>query len=224
LALRIRLTVSWERAISTGYLDEDLFMAIMRRLSWSTAIVTIVTGFCIRAAVAQTRSLEARLLRGGAEALAEEVRAEGDPVQGAVLFYQPQLSCTKCHTCGANEGESPLGPDLARPQSETTDVDIVESLLEPSKKIRKGHESLTVLRTDGTVVSGLLVEDRSDALVLRDAKAGGELVTIAKEHVEEFTVEAVSMMPSGLVNQLADRQQFLDLAAFLMECAEFGPA
>jgi mono/diheme cytochrome c family protein len=31
-------------------------------------------------------------------------------------------------------------------------------------------------------------------------------------------------MPAGLMNQLADRQQFYDLAAFLIECAEFGPA
>jgi putative heme-binding domain-containing protein len=163
-------------------------------------------------------------LRRGAEALAAEARAEGDPVQGAVLFYQPQLSCTKCHTCGANEGESPLGPDLARPLQETSDIDILESLLEPSKVIRKGHESVTVLRVDGTMVSGLLKDDRDDLLVLRDAKAGGELVTIAKTDIEDFTVETLSLMPVGLVNQLADRQQFFDLAAFLMECAEFGPA
>jgi putative heme-binding domain-containing protein len=168
--------------------------------------------------------LETRLLRRGAEALAAEARAEGDAVQGAVLFHQPQLSCTKCHTCGANEGESPLGPDLARPQPGTTDIDIVNALLDPSNMIRKGYESVTVLRTDGTVVSGLLAEDRNDAIVLRDAKEGGRLLTIEKEDIEEQTVEVLSMMPTGLVNQFADRQQFLDLAAFLMECAEFGPA
>ncbi|WP_152054422.1 DUF6797 domain-containing protein [Tautonia marina] len=31
-------------------------------------------------------------------------------------------------------------------------------------------------------------------------------------------------MPTGLVNLMADRQQFLDLASYLIEAAEFGPA
>ena len=32
------------------------------------------------------------------------------------------------------------------------------------------------------------------------------------------------MMPAGLANQLADRKEFLDLARFLMEAHEKGPA
>jgi hypothetical protein len=59
--------------------------------------------------------LERQLLRENPAALAKAARVEGDPVRGAILFYQPQLSCTKCHACGGKEAESPLGPDLARP-------------------------------------------------------------------------------------------------------------
>ena len=90
--------------------------------------------------------------------------------------------------------------------------------------IRKGYESVTVIREDGTTLSGLLIEDRSDALVIRDASAGGESVIIPKSEIEEHKLETISMMPTGLMNQFTDRQQFLDLAAFLFECAEFGPA
>lgn len=168
-------------------------------------------------------TLEAQLVREGPAALAKAARAQGDPTRGAVLFYQAQLSCTKCHTNGGKDGESPLGPDLARPEPGATTAHVVESLLAPSKVVRKGYEAVTVRRTDETTVVGLIAEDTKDALVLRDA-ATGKPITIPKADIEKRTASTTSLMPTGLTNQLADRQQFLDLAAFLIESAEFGPA
>src|SRR5439155_18373657 len=137
-------------------------------------------------------------------------------------FHQPQLSCTKCHTSGGKE--SPLGPDLARPAADSTDAYLVESLLAPSKAIRKGFETVIVTRTDGRTVTGLLAEERKDTIVLRDSATGGKPVVIAKGDIESRSVATTSLMPNGLVNQLADRQQFLDLVSYLIEAAEYGPA
>ncbi|HEX4146853.1 MAG TPA: DUF6797 domain-containing protein [Pirellulales bacterium] len=177
------------------------------------------------AAPAEEREpLERQLLRENPAALATAARVEGDPVRGAMLFYQPQLSCTKCHACGGKEGESPLGPDLARPAPGATADGIVDSLLNPSKVIRKGYEAVSVVRDDGSIVTGLVAKERADALVLRDPNTAGKFVVIAKNQIEEQSTSAVSLMPTGLTNQLADRKQFLDLAAFLIESAEFGPA
>ncbi|MBX9580660.1 MAG: c-type cytochrome, partial [Gemmataceae bacterium] len=148
----------------------------------------------------------------------------GDPARGAALFYQPQLSCTKCHACGGADGESPLGPDLARPEPGTTAGRVVESVLAPSAAVRKGYEAVTVSRSDGTTVTGLLAEDREDALVLRDPAAAGKAVVVPKAEIDRRSTSPASLMPAGLADQLADRQQFLDLAAFLIEAAEFGPA
>src|SRR5439155_26761735 len=122
-------------------------------------------GMVGRAEPATAQTLEARLLKEEPAALARAARAQGDSVRGAILFHQPQLSCTKCHTSGGKE--SPLGPDLARPATDSTDAYLVESLLAPSKVIRKGFESVIVTRTDGRTVTGLLAEERKDALVLR---------------------------------------------------------
>lgn len=169
-------------------------------------------------------SLEQQLRREGPAALARAAKAHGDPVHGAVLFYEAQLGCTKCHACGGKHGESPLGPDLARPAAGTTAEAVIESVLDPSKVIRKGYEAVTVERADGTAITGLFAEDRNDALVLRDPANGGKPVMIPKSEIERRTTSAVSLMPAGLADQLADRQQFLDLAAFLIESAEFGPA
>ena len=95
------------------------------------------------AAHAQRPDLEAQLLHEDPAALAKAARAQGDPVRGAVLFHQPHLSCTKCHAAGGR-APSPLGPDLAQPEPGTTDAHLVESVLAPSKVIRKGFETVTV--------------------------------------------------------------------------------
>ncbi len=184
--------------------------------------IVILFAAAVPSVVAQ--ALEPKLLREGPAALVKAARAQGDPVRGAVLFYQPQLSCTKCHTCGGKESESPLGPDLARPERGSTAEGIIEALLEPSKAIRKGYEVVVATRTDGTTVTGLVAEDRKDALVLRDPAAAGKSVEIPTADIEQRSLAPTSLMPTGLSNQVADRQQFLDLAAFLIEAAEFGPA
>ena len=169
-------------------------------------------------------TLEQQLLREGSASLAKAARAQGDPVRGAVLFYQPQLSCTKCHGCGGKQGDSPLGPDLSRPESGWTAEGIVESLLAPSKVIRKGYEAVTVLRTNDTSATGLLVDDGKESLVLRDPAMPGTPLVIPKADIARRTVSPTSLMPTGQTNLLADRQQFLDLLSFLIESAEFGPA
>src|SRR5262249_58479543 len=136
------------------------------RMAAPAASLIVVTA----TATAQPKSagpLEQQLLREGPASLAKAARAQGDPARGAVLFYQPQLSCTKCHACGGKDGESPLGPDLARPERGATAEHVVESVLMPSKTIRKGYEAVVATRTNGTSVTGLLAEERKDALVLR---------------------------------------------------------
>lgn len=195
----------------------------------SARTALLVTSFLAAAPAAfaqpkKAEPLEQQLLREGPAALAKSARAQGDPNRGAVLFFQPQLSCTKCHTCGGKDGESPLGPDLARPEPGTGAEAVVESLLAPSKVIRKGYEAVTVLRTDESTVTGLLAEARKDAIVLRDATKPEKPLIIPRADIARRTTSTTSLMPTGLANQLADRQQFLDLAAFLIESVEFGPA
>lgn len=174
--------------------------------------------------MAQPNPLETELLREGPRSLAEAARSQGDPIRGAALFAQAQLACVTCHSCGGPDDASPLGPDLARPAPGTTAAEVVRSLLDPSETIREGFETVTIARIDGEVLAGLLGEEREDALVLRGATRGGGELVIPKAEIEERAISPTSIMPTGLVNLLADRQQFLDLASYLIEAAEFGPA
>jgi putative heme-binding domain-containing protein len=171
-------------------------------------------------ALAQT--LEATLLKEPVERLVQAAQAEGDPRRGAVLFHQPYLGCTQCHAAG--QGEKPLGPDLTRWEKAPTATHLVEAVLQPSRKIREGYQTLIIERTSGQTQTGLLVEDRPDALVLRDPRDAGRATTIPRSEIAEVQRSDQSLMPAGLVNVLASRQQFLDLVSYLREISTGGPA
>ncbi|HVC94533.1 MAG TPA: DUF6797 domain-containing protein, partial [Pirellulales bacterium] len=167
-------------------------------------------------------TLERRLLAEPPADLAKAARKLGDPTRGALVFYQPGLACAKCHV---GDGARPtLGPDLARHDQRPPDELLVESVLSPSKTIRKGFEAVTIVTGDGVALTGLLVEDGRDSIVIRDAAQDGKPVTVAKHDIDQQANAALSLMPGGLVNQLADRAQFLDLVRYLMEIADGGPA
>jgi len=157
-------------------------------------------------------------------ALARDARRLGDIRRGALVFYQPALTCTRCHVSEGAGAATPLGPDLAAMGSNVPDVELVESILDPSKVIKKGYETMTIVTDNGRTVTGLLLEERPDAVVLRDPGQDGKAVTIAKGRIEQRSNRGPSLMPAGLMNALASRQQFLDLVRYLMEIAEQGPA
>ena len=170
---------------------------------------------------ARAQGLEAQLHAESASELAAAARASGDAQRGAVLFFQQQSACSKCHSVGNSKPNS-LGPDLAKLGKEITDVELVESVLLPSKSIRKGFESVTVVTVDGKSLSALLVERTPDRIVVRDVQRGGEQTTVATADIEEVTVNATSIMPTGQMNQLNSRQQFLDLVRYLIEIRDGG--
>lgn len=182
------------------------------------ALVLLLTG----SASAQVTSLQDQLLQEGAASLAKAARQQGDAQRGAIVFHQPFLACTKCHSVGQANAPQMLGPDLTRPDLKTPAEALIESVLEPSKVLRKGFETVVVQLVDGKTVTGSLVEESADKLVLRDASRIGETLTLLKSQIEERVNSKTSIMPAGQVNVLANRQQFLDLARYLIEIAEGG--
>ncbi len=84
-----------------------------------------------------------------------------------------------------------------------------------------GFETITVELDDGRSIVGLLVEETDADLVLRNA-SDGSLVTLAKTAIVKRLTGNTSTMPGDLVNQLASRQQFLDLVRYLIEIRAGG--
>src|SRR6185437_9048169 len=102
--------------------------------------------------------LDQQLRREDPAALARDARRLGDARRGALVFYQPALTCTRCHVSERADAPPTLGPDLAAPGQKVPDVELVEAVLEPSKAIRKGYEPVTIATDDGRTITGLLVE------------------------------------------------------------------
>ena len=167
------------------------------------------------------RTLEQQLLDESPQKLAKAARQNGDARRGALVFYQAHLACTKCHIPA--KGQKTFGPDLSRRKKPVTDEYLVESVLHPSKELRKGFESVTIITSEGKTVTGLLVEDRPKEVLIRSVERGLQLETVSKDDIEERANGKLSIMPKGLVNLLANRQQFLDLINYLIDIGEKGP-
>lgn len=165
------------------------------------------------------QALSEKLKSETTESLVVAARERGSAVRGAVLFPLQKIGCVNCHAPGHDRL---LGPDLTNLGESVTDTHLVESLLHPSKVIRKGFETVTVVTDSGQTVSGRTIEDSPKHLVLRETSDKRELVTVSKSDIDQVVQNKTSSMPANLVDQLKDRGQFLDLIRYLTEISSTG--
>ncbi len=165
--------------------------------------------------------LEKQLESLDADVLAREARRRGDARRGALVFYKSAAACAHCHLGG--EEASPLGPDLAK-LGQITDTHVIESLLHPSKSIRKGYETHSILTIDGELIVGMIVKQDDETMTLRMASDLNAERVIRTEDVEAVKASDKSMMPDALAASLGEQRDFMDLAKYVMEVAAGGPA
>jgi putative heme-binding domain-containing protein len=136
----------------------------------------------------------------------------GDTDRGRKLFFDAEkLKCSKCHRIG-DEGER-IGPELSGVGDRFSRVHIVESILDPSRTVATGYQTISVLLRDGRVLSGINVGESETTLTLGDNE--GKKHAVAKADIEEQATQSQSTMPDGLVKQMTV-DQFVDLIAFLV--------
>lgn len=136
----------------------------------------------------------------------------GNAERGKAVFFDTAKSqCSKCHRIG-EQGER-IGPELTGVGSRFSRIHIVESILEPSRTVTPGFQTVAVALRDGKVLSGIKVSETETTLVLGDNQ--GQKHTLAKADIEEQKAQSQSTMPDGLTKQLTV-DQFVDLLAFLV--------
>ena len=183
-------------------------------------IVCTVLSILTAESVVIAQSLEERLSTETHQVLAADARRVGDPARGAAIFYARAMACSTCHSVG--DRPETIGPDLTKLSPQITDAALVEALLDPSKTIAPAYATVTITTLDGKVVTGLPVEETDDTLIVRDATQPDRLISIKRKEIEERLVTKKSLMPSGQMNLLRDRQQFLDLVRYLIDIKEGG--
>ena len=151
------------------------------------------------------------------QTLVTKVQTQGDPARGELVFRRQQLLCFSCHAIGDAGGL--LGPNIVSLGSAAPVDYIIESILEPSKKIKEGYNMTMVNMKDGQVMAGMIAQDGTDELVLRDA--ANQLHKLAKANIAQRTTSPVSMMPPGLTSSLRE-DEFVDLVRFLSELGKEG--
>jgi len=147
----------------------------------------------------------------------DSVTKQGNADRGEEVFHRRELNCLQCHALGPVGGR--VGPDLLKLPADTTVAYLVESVLLPSKVVKPEFAAVTVETRDGRVLTGIRVQDSSDAVVLRDPVRGDTVVP--KSDVESVT-RSGSLMPTNVVSRV-DKQDFLDLVRFLATLPKAGP-
>jgi putative membrane-bound dehydrogenase-like protein len=131
---------------------------------------------------------------------------KGDPARGRAVFTK---TCAGCHKL-FNEGQT-IGPELTGAERGNLEF-LLESLVDPSRVIRKEYLGVTVATRDGRVLNGLVVEESDAALVLFDSNQ--QKTPVAKADIDEQAASTTSVMPEGLLDPLTD-DQIRDLFRFL---------
>ena len=149
--------------------------------------------------------------------LARRAGEQGDPHRGELVYRRNNLACTTCHAIGGIGGM--LGPDLTSIGASAPADYLVESLYAPNAKIKEGYHAINVDTIAELTYSGTLVREDAGRLWLRDAAS--KVVEIPKDEIVSRVMADYSLMPSGLIDGLNDRDR-LDLVAFLSRLGKVG--
>ncbi len=150
-------------------------------------------------------------------AMVAKVKTAGSAARGELVYRRQQLLCQSCHAIG--EAGGMIGPNLVSIGGSAPVDYLIESLLEPSKKIKEGYHMIVITTKDGGVVSGGLVQDGEAEVVVRDP--ANQLQKVPKDKIATSVMSPVSMMPPGLTASLRE-DEFVDLVRFLSELGREG--
>ena len=163
------------------------------------------------------RNIDLNMNEWNRDRLELDIKSDGDPVAGELVYRRPGLGCLRCHAIGGAGGQ--VGPDLSSVGANAPTDYIIESLIEPEKAVKDGYALTSVRRTDGQVLTGTLIRDTGSAVLLRNA--ADAVVTIPNNLVEQQEILPGSLMPAGLMASLT-REEFINLASFLAQLGETG--
>ncbi len=135
---------------------------------------------------------------------------QGNADRGEKLFADKTIQCINCHKVNNQGGE--IGPALDDVGVRLKRDEILDAVLNPSRKIDPKFAAWTAVTSSGKVHSGLLVGRSETKVTLRTTK--NENIMIARDDLEELVQQSTSLMPDRLVNDLTD-QQIADLLQFL---------
>ena len=185
-----------------GQLDESIKTAAALPLStaaWDD----------VRQAAAELFPLPAGKDNSTLPALTELLKMRGDAERGRVVFTSTG-TCNKCHQVGG-EGKE-VGPKLTDIGAKLSRSALFESILYPNAAISHSYETHSVLLENGTAVSGIVISDTPEEIVIRPEDAIDR--KIKKSEIDQMKKQNISIMPADLQKTMT-AQELVDVVEYL---------
>ena len=129
----------------------------------------------------------------------------GNPSTGEVLFKS--RGCIQCHG-----GRSALGPDLTGVAGRFSRDDLFTAIAYPNRDVSPRYQTTQIATLNGKVLTGLIVYESVDGLVLRDSN--NRTYRVESDDIEIRQRLSKSLMPVGLLKGLSD-EELTHLYAYL---------
>lgn len=148
----------------------------------------------------------------------EFVEGVGSAERGRAVYHRKDgANCIKCHSLAV--GEELVGPSLAAIASKYGKEGMLNAILHPSDGIAPEYASWILDTATHGVLTGVLIEDTPDRVVLRTEAA--ETIELASADILDRRQGKLSIMPEDLVGAMT-KQELIDLLEFLSTLE--GPA
>lgn len=144
------------------------------------------------------------------ESQLDQVGKGRDFEQGRLAYQAAQ--CGACHRFG-NEGGS-VGPELTAISSRFSRLDILDSIMHPSKVLSEQYVYEKVQTKNGEQFVGRLVGETDSSLDLQENPYDSTVTTVKKTDISAREPSKLSPMPEGLL-QVLKKEEILDLLAYL---------
>ncbi len=147
------------------------------------------------------------------DAWVAELSGPADTAAGErVFFHAKGPGCYRCHQIQGRGSRA--GPDLTTLSGGIDRRRLIESIVSPSKEIAPQFVAYSVARSDGTVFSGILLEQSPEGeLIFADSQ--GRRIPVKSGDIAERKPQTISIMPAELPRAMT-KQEMRDLLAFLL--------
>lgn len=134
----------------------------------------------------------------------------GNAEEGKAIFGgSTTAACMQCHTLTA--GVPSVGPELSKIAAKLPPERLLKSIIDPQGEIAEGYGLISATLKNGSLVSGLLVKETKDEIILR-LPATPITNTVKKTDIVSRTKPATAM---PVMTSLLTRMEVRDLVAYL---------
>jgi uncharacterized repeat protein (TIGR03806 family) len=142
----------------------------------------------------------------------------GNTDRGRDLFEGSiATQCKNCHSVAG--ADDTLGPPLAESAKKYTRAELLESILEPSKRIDPKYVAYVVVTQTGDSYTGVLLHRDGQHVVLKDSAK--RRIVVPAADIRVLAPQKTSLMPDLLLSRMT-AQEAADLLDFVVSCRDAG--